>query len=260
MQVVTLIHETDKMSSIEIAELTGKQHAHIMRDIRALLSQGVAESNFGLGSYTDANGQERPLFNLTKKGCLILASGYDAKLREKIIDRWEELEMERKSKSAPEISRKELALMVVQAEEEKERLLLISEQQQATIEIQEEEIKKAAPKVNYYDTTLQSVNTLTTTQVAKEIGMEAFKLNKKLKECGVIYKQSGQWLFHAPYSNWGLHGTRTQTFTRSDGSTGTSIYTVFTQRGRRFIHALYDNEWDVKKAIKQIKDELTPGT
>lgn len=160
----------------------------------------------------------------------------------------------------PELSRKELALMVVQAEEEKERLLLISEQQQATIEIQEEEIKKAAPKVNYYDTTLQSVNTLTTTQVAKEIGMEAFKLNKKLKECGVIYKQSGQWLFHAPYSNWGLHGTRTQTFTRSDGSTGTSIYTVFTQRGRRFIHALYDNEWDVKKAIKQIKDELTPGT
>lgn len=157
------------------------------------------------------------------------------------------------------------ALTIAQAtlakrEERLKQLESKTEQQQATIEIQEEEIKKAAPKVNYYDTTLQSVNTLTTTQVAKEIGMEAFKLNKKLKECGVIYKQSGQWLFHAPYSNWGLHGTRTQTFTRSDGSTGTSIYTVFTQRGRRFIHALYASEWDVKKAIKQIKDELTPGT
>ena len=72
-----------------LAEVTGKQHAHVMRDIRNLLSQGVAESNFGLGSYTDANGQERPLFNLTPKGCLILASGYDAVLREKIIDRLE---------------------------------------------------------------------------------------------------------------------------------------------------------------------------
>lgn len=184
MQVVTLIHETDKMSSIEIAELTGKQHAHIMRDIRALLSQGVAESNFGLGSYTDANGQERPLFNLTKKGCLILAS-VTMQTPRKIIDRWEELERKENPNLLRRYLCKELALMVVQAEEEKERLLLISEQQQATIEIQEEEIKKAAPKVNYYDTTLQSVNTLTTTQVAKEIGMEAFKLNKKLKECGV---------------------------------------------------------------------------
>lgn len=87
---VKLIASVQKgMTSLEIAEVTGKQHAHVMRDIRNLLSQGVAESNFGLGSYTDANGQERPLFNLTPKGCLILASGYDAVLREKIIDRLE---------------------------------------------------------------------------------------------------------------------------------------------------------------------------
>ena len=32
------------------------------------------------------------MYQLTKKGCLILASGYDALLREKIINRWEELE------------------------------------------------------------------------------------------------------------------------------------------------------------------------
>ena len=96
MTELLTIKET--MSSLEIASITGKQHAHIMRDIRSLLEQGVAESNFGLGSYTDANGQNRPCFNLTKKGCLILASGYDAKLREKIIDRWEELELEKRPK------------------------------------------------------------------------------------------------------------------------------------------------------------------
>ncbi|MGL5980853.1 MAG: Rha family transcriptional regulator, partial [Phocaeicola sp.] len=91
MKELMTIKET--MSSLQIAEVTGKQHAHIMRDIRNLLFQGVAESNFGLGSYTDANGQDRPCYELTKKGCMILASGYDAVLREKIIDRWEELEL-----------------------------------------------------------------------------------------------------------------------------------------------------------------------
>lgn len=152
-----------------------------------------------------------------------------------------------------------LATQLKNEREEKARLQAQTEQQQATIEIQKEEIKKAAPKVSYYDETLQSVNTMTATQIAKELGMEAFKLNKKLKECGVLYKQSGQWLFHSPYSNWGLHSTRTQTFTRSDGSTGTNVYTVYTQRGRRFIHALHGNGWDVKKAIMQIKGELEPA-
>lgn len=92
------------------------------------------------------------------------------------------------------------------------------------------EIKQSAPKVKYYDDCLQSVNTLTTTQVAKQIGLDAEKLHKKLKEIGVIYRQSGQWLLHSPYSTWGLHATRTQTYTRSDGSTGTSIYTVWTEK------------------------------
>lgn len=112
------------------------------------------------------------------------------------------------------------------------------------------EIKQSAPKVKYYDDCLQSVNTLTTTQVAKQIGLDAEKLHKKLKEIGVIYRQSGQWLLHSPYSTWGLHATRTQTYTRSDGSTGTSIYTVWTEKGRWFIIALYQEGFDLKKAIK----------
>lgn len=114
------------------------------------------------------------------------------------------------------------------------------------------EIKQSAPKVKYYEDCLQSVNTLTTTQVAKQIGLDAEKLHRKLKEVGVIYRQSGQWLLHSPYSTWGLHATRTQTYTRSDGCTGTSIYTVWTEKGRRFIIALYQEGFDLKKAIIQL--------
>nr|DAY70445.1 MAG TPA: regulatory protein [Caudoviricetes sp.] len=100
--MATLIHETDRMSSLEIAELTGKRHNVILRDIRNLLKQGVNAHNFVEVEYTDKKGEKRPCFELTKKGCLILASGYDAVLREKIIDRWELLEIEKRQPKTPQ--------------------------------------------------------------------------------------------------------------------------------------------------------------
>lgn len=156
------------------------------------------------------------------------------------------------------------ALTIAQAtlskrEERLKQLEAQTEQQQATIKIQTEEIKKSAPKVSYYDNHLQSVNTLTSTQVAKQIGMDAEKLHRKMKEIGILYKQSGQWLLYSPFSTWGLHATRTQTYTRNDGSIGTSVYTVWTTKGIRFIHALNECGWNVKKAIKQIKGEFEPA-
>ena len=143
--------------------------------------------------------------------------------------------------------------------EKNQTLALEVQQQQETIELQQKELIQSASKVSYYDNHLQSVNTQTSTQAAKQIGMDAEKLHKKLKEIGIIYRQSGQWILHAPYSTWGMHSTRTQTYTRSDGSTGTSVYTVWTTKGVRFIIALYENDWNVKKAIKQIKGELNPA-
>ena len=88
------IARKETMTSLEIAEVTGKQHQHVLRDIDSLLAQGVDASNFGLTSYTDKSNRQQRCYSLTKKGCLILASGYDALLREKIINRWEELEIQ----------------------------------------------------------------------------------------------------------------------------------------------------------------------
>lgn len=75
--MTTLIHDTDRMSSLEIAELTGKRHDAILRDIRNLLKQGVSHHNFVETSYKQPQPRggykELPCFELTKKGCLILA-------------------------------------------------------------------------------------------------------------------------------------------------------------------------------------------
>lgn len=158
MKVGDTINAKETMSSLEIAELTGKQHSHVMRDIRNILEQGVAESNFGLGSYSDANGQNRPCYFLTKKGCLILASGYDALLRERIINRWEELELEKKQElpKLPQTFAEALRLAAEQAEQ--------LEKQQARIE----EMK---PKEEFFDQVTDSKDACDMATVAKVLNM-----------------------------------------------------------------------------------------
>ena len=60
---------TQTMSSLVIAEITGKQHYNVMRDIRSLLEQGVSQSNFGLSSYRQPQPKggykEVPCYQLT---------------------------------------------------------------------------------------------------------------------------------------------------------------------------------------------------
>lgn len=133
-----------------------------------------------------------------------------------------------------ELSRKELAMLIIQAEDEKERL---AEQNR----LQERQLKEAAPKIEYFNKALSSVGTYTATQIAKEFGWGAETLNRKLKELGIHYKQNGQWIFYAKYDGKGYTKSVTRTFTRSDGTTGSQMQTVFTEKGRKFIHELLNS-------------------
>lgn len=135
---------------------------------------------------------------------------------------------------------------------------LTIERQGHTIQEQSQQLQAAAPKVSYYDDTLMSTNTMTMTQVANSIGMSVHSLTNKLLKAGIIYRQSGQLLLRVPYCNCGLHKTRTNTFTHSDGTIGTSIYTVWTQKGVRFINALCSNGFNVKAAVAVMRRETTP--
>lgn len=139
-------------------------------------------------------------------------------------------------------------------ERERQQLASTNENQRIQLGIQDAEIKKAAPKVEYYDKVMQSDCTMTTTQIANGLGMPCHRLNKLLRDAGIQYKQSGQWLLRSPYTDFGLHAVRTQTYTHADGSIGTSQYTVWNERGKRFISALVDNNWNVKQAIKVLSD------
>lgn len=188
--MATLIHDTDRISSLEIAELTGKQHAHVMRDIRSLLVQGVSQSNFGLSSYKQPQPRggykEIPCFKLTKKGCLILASGYDALLREKIINRWEELEIEKRGPQIPQTYLEALKALV-SSEEEKQSLSLEKKQL-------EQQNAKLQPKADFADAAFATDDKVDIGMSAKilKLGFGRNTLFNRLRESGVFFSNRNE--------------------------------------------------------------------
>lgn len=138
-------------------------------------------------------------------------------------------------------------------EQQQVKMLEAKAQQQATIiNGQQEQIQKDAPKVEYYDQTLSAINCLTPTQIGNDLGISAAALNKKLSELGIIYKQSGQWLFKGKYKDWQLGGSRTFNRILPDGRVVANTNLVWNQRGKRFILALYNNDFNEKAAIAEI--------
>lgn len=140
-------------------------------------------------------------------------------------------------------------------EERIKQLETQTEQQAETINLQKKELTVAAPKAEYYDNTLASTTCITTTQVADDLHITARTLNAKLKELGIIYSQSGQWHLKMPYKGWKLASTRTYNYQSSNGEISTSTTLVWNQRGKRFIIALYNNDFNVKQAIAEINGE-----
>lgn len=108
-----------------------------------------------------------------------------------------------------------------------------------TINLLTNEVKQSAPKIKCFNEYISSEGTYTTTQIAKEYGWGAETLNKKLKEMGIQYKQNGQWLLTAKYDGKGYTKSIPRTYTRLDGTTGTQMQTVWTSKGREFIHSLF---------------------
>lgn len=93
--IIPLSNTPPTMTSREIAELTGKRHDHVMRDIEAQLSPLLGEKGipkFGDTYQNGQNGQIYRMYRLPKRECLIVVSGYSVELRARIIDRWMELE------------------------------------------------------------------------------------------------------------------------------------------------------------------------
>lgn len=154
-----------------------------------------------------------------------------------------------------ELSRKELALMVVQAEEERERLALenkqleavieqkqvIIEQKEAEISIKDGKIEILEPKGESYDAIMSSQGLVTINMIAAFLGISARKLNQLLCQWGVQYKQSKCYFLTYKYRDKGY--TKHVPFPYLDNGVQKSReHMYWTEAGRKFVIDLYNSK------------------
>ena len=124
--------------------------------------------------------------------------------------------------------------------EQKKKLELMNEaKDQVICELQ--------PKADYTDIILKSNSSMNVSQIAKDYGMSAKKLNSILHDLGVQYKSNGQWLLYSNFHDKGYTKSETGTY---DNGNQTYVHTKWTQKGRLFLYELLKKN-DVLPIIEQ---------
>lgn len=264
MNEIPTIVDGDRMTSLQIAEITGKPHADVMKAIRKMEPAWykINEGNFSLVEYKDKKGETRPCYSLTKEECLYIATKFNDEARAKLIKRWKELEEQHQKQSLPQ-NYLEALKSLVKAEEEREQLALENrKQQQEIVTISKEnmelgnKITEMLPKVSYYDQILKSNATMTITQIAQDYGMSAVRMNKELESMRIQHKVRGQWILYGQFLTGGYVHSRAIDIIRSDGRHDVKYNTEWTTKGRIF---LYD-ALKAKGILPLIEQECTPSS
>lgn len=201
-----------RISSIEIAELTGKQHKHVMEAIRKMEPtwEKVNGSNFRLVNYKDSKGELRPCYALTKTETLFIATKFNDEARARLVLRWEELERERMRRTASK------------------QLLLETE----------EEIKQRCDCIRHQeigDANAPADDCMTASEVARMLGKSVKELNKQLVAKRVQYWKDGSYHLRSEYLGRGLTRQRAYHYYGLDGTKKECEYMVWTKLGAEMI-------------------------
>lgn len=164
-----LIKET--MSSIEIAELTGKPHNDIMKAIRVMepawekVQQGKFSLMFKIRELPNGGHKEEPYYELTKTECLYVATKFNDEARAKLILRWEQLEKERRNGN-------------FQVPRSFKEALLLAAHQQEEIENQQKQIEANKPKVLFAEAVSTSQRCCLVSELAKIISQNGVSIGQ----------------------------------------------------------------------------------
>ena len=200
------------MTSLEIAELTGKNHFDLMRAIRNMEPawEKVNGCKFALVEYRDKKGELRPCYQLTKTECLYIATKFNDEARAKLVLRWQQLEQQQKMQMGV-------------------RHLLVSD----------EDVMQEAERIVAH--TLVSCNQhadgcITASDIAKTMGMDVKDLNSFLTDKGIQAWKRGQFRLTPNYEGRGLAQDRLFIYYSKDGKQKERTYLVWTQKGADFIN------------------------
>ena len=205
------VMNAQSMTSLEIAQVTGKMHKHVMEAIRKMEPAWlkVNGSNFRLVDYKDSKGELRPCYSLTKTECLYIATKFNDEARAKLVIRWQQLEQERMMQQGV-------------------RKLLITDQDV----MHEAEMIIGRTLVSFNQ---NADGCITASDIAKAIGMEVKDLNSFLTDKKIQQWKRGQYRLTPEYEGLGLAQDRLFVYYSKDGKQKERTYLVWTQKGAEMI-------------------------
>ena len=213
------------MTSLEIAELTGKQHKNLMRDIRNMEPawEKICGLKFELTSRTivQPNGgtREVPYYMLTKTECLYIATKFNDEARAKLVLRWEELEMADVRGKMADVRGK---MADVRCLSEPKKILALAD----------DIIGEALRQLN-----AGAEDTLTATQVAKTFNMTVYDFNCIVRDMGIQYRRHGRWNISDDLVGRDLVRLRTHVSYSLRGEKKVRTYMTWTMQGLRYLNA-----------------------
>ena len=204
------------MTSLEIAELTGKQHKDVLKAIRNMQPawEKVNGRNFALVEYRDKKGEVRPCYQLTKTETLYIATKFNDEARAKLVLRWEFLE--RKEQALRQAQGPQLALP-----SPKKILALADEIMSEGLQILNEPAE----------------DTLTATQVAKTFNMSTLDFNAVLRDMGIQYRRHGRWNLSDDLQGRGYTAERTHVSYSLKGEKKIKTYMTWTIAGLHYLNS-----------------------
>ena len=206
------IYKEQTMTSLEIAELTGKQHKDVMKAIRNMEPAWLKVNGrkFALVEYQDKKGELRPCYLLTKIECLYIATKFNDEARAKLVLRWQQLEL---------------------AEQERRQQLCLPSPQKI-LALADEIIGEQLQEMNE-----PAEDTLTATQVAKTFNMTVWDFNCILRDMGIQYRRNGHWNISDDLAGRDLVRLRTHISYSLKGEKKVRIYMTWTMSGLRYLNS-----------------------
>ena len=210
-----------RMTSLEIAEVTGKPHNDVLKAIRKMEQawEKVCQGKFSLTSRTliQPNGgtREVPCYSLSKTECLYIATKFNDEARAKLVIRWQQLEQERLMHQGV-------------------RHLLVTDQDV----IHEAEVIIGRTLVSFNQ---HADGCITASDIAKAIGMEVKDLNSFLTDRKIQRWTRGQYRLTPEYEGLGLAQYRLFIYYSKDGKQKERTYLVWTPKGAEMINNIIFN-------------------
>ena len=207
-----------RMTSLEIAQLSGKQHKDVLKAIRNMESawEKVNGRNFALVDYKDQKGELRPCYLLSKTECLYIATKFNDEARAKLVIRWQELEEER--------------LMEIQKPKQKIQEIRLLACDEEVLDEADDILGEELEKLNR-----ESRFCYTPTEIGKVFGMDGRDLNSFLSDQKIIRWARGQWQLTQKYLHRELTANRYSYVHGRDGRRKLVSRLVWTEKGREFI-------------------------